>query len=69
LLERDGKSLVWLADPTSKTVATHEVTLAGKTTDTIAVNDGLAEGNIVVIAGVNSLTDGQAVILPSEEHR
>jgi len=69
LLERDGKSFVWLADPASSTVATHEVALAGKTTDTISIGDGLAEGNIVVVAGVNSLTNGQAVTLPSEERR
>ncbi|MEP9372144.1 efflux RND transporter periplasmic adaptor subunit [Mesorhizobium sp. KR1-2] len=63
LLERDGKSLVWVLDPRSSTVSTREVHVTSKGADTFVVS-GLEAGERVVTAGVNSLTEGQKVQLP-----
>jgi len=66
LLDKDGKSFVWLVDPAKGTVALHEVTVVARDDDTVTVTAGtvaadLAGGARVVIAGAHSLTPGQAV--------
>ncbi|BCH21573.1 efflux RND transporter periplasmic adaptor subunit [Mesorhizobium sp. L-8-3] len=61
LLERDGKAMVWVVDPATRTVATTEVTIASRNGTSIRVLTGLAAGTRVVTAGVNSLTADQTV--------
>ncbi|MNV73860.1 Multidrug resistance protein MdtA [compost metagenome] len=61
LLERDGKTQVWVIDPQQKTVATRDVALIGRTDDSIVLASGVAPGERVVTAGVNSLKPGQKV--------
>ncbi len=61
LLERDGKHQVWVIDPASKTVATRDVTLIGRTDETFVLSAGVESGERVVTAGVNSLKPGQKV--------
>jgi RND family efflux transporter MFP subunit len=64
LLERDGKTLVWVVDPRSKTVALREIKVASRDGNAIVVASGVAAGDRVVIAGVHSLAAGQSVIIP-----
>jgi RND family efflux transporter MFP subunit len=66
LFERDGKQQVWIADPSSKTVMLREVTASSRDGRIAAVTAGLAPGDRVVTAGVNSLAAGQAVKIPEE---
>jgi RND family efflux transporter MFP subunit len=66
LLDQDGKSLVWVVDPKTLTVSTKLVAVGARTDDSIAVTNGLIEGDRVVTAGVHSLTAGQAVKLVGE---
>ncbi|QCI66900.1 efflux RND transporter periplasmic adaptor subunit [Phreatobacter stygius] len=61
LLERDGKTMVWIIDPATSTVALREVTIGPRSEQTIAVLSGLEAGARVVTAGVNSLSAGQKV--------
>ncbi|MDP4025277.1 efflux RND transporter periplasmic adaptor subunit [Methylobacterium sp. NEAU 140] len=58
---------VWVVAPDGKAVARRAVTLAPpRDTDAgrVAVADGLRDGERVVVAGVHSLREGQAVRLP-----
>jgi RND family efflux transporter MFP subunit len=66
LLDQGGKSLVWVVDPKTLTVSTERVAVGARTDGQIAVTNGLNEGDRVVIAGVHSLTQGQAVKLDGE---
>ena len=66
LLDQDGKSLVWVVDPKTLTVSTKLVAVGARADGQIAVTNGLNEGDRVVIAGVHSLTPGQAVKLDGE---
>lgn len=61
LVERDGKTLLWVVDPATSTVALREVRLGDRTEQTIVVAGGLEAGARVVTAGVNSLSAGQKV--------
>jgi RND family efflux transporter MFP subunit len=61
LLERDGKTQVWVIDTQQKTVATRDVALIDRTADSIVLTSGVQPGERVVTAGVNSLKPGQKV--------
>jgi membrane fusion protein, multidrug efflux system len=61
LVEHDGKAMVWVVDPRTLQVALREVKLAGRDATMISVSSGLAAGDRVVVAGVHSLSPGQAV--------
>ncbi len=61
LLERDGKTQVWVIDTQQKTVATRDVALIERTADSIVLSAGVQPGERVVTAGVNSLKPGQKV--------
>jgi RND family efflux transporter MFP subunit len=63
LLDRDGKSLVWVVDPGSSVVSTREVAVASRNGDSVGLNGGLRSGERVVVVGVHSLTPGQVVKL------
>lgn len=71
LLERDGRTCVWVVDPAAKTVSIRDVALAPKTdlatTDgVVEIAGGLEPGTRVVTAGVNSLAAGQSVKILDE---
>ena len=65
ILERDSKSVVWIADPATQTVASRAVETAPGANGKTSITSGVADGELVVIAGVNSLVEGQAVALGS----
>jgi len=69
LLERDGKSMVWVVDAASSTVSPREVRIASRDERAVYIADGLAPGTRVVTAGVNSLAPGQSVKISDKASR
>ncbi len=65
---KDGTSQVWVVDRSTATVAPRAVELEGpaSTPRSVLVQAGLREGEEIVIAGVDELTDGQKVQLGQE---
>ncbi len=63
LVRSGGKASVWLVDPTAKTVSQREITVGASGAHTVQVTGGLADGDIVVTAGVQALRPGQKVSL------
>ena len=63
LLERDGKTSVWVVDPATRTVLSRDVTIAARDGSNVRVLSGLTSGTRVVTAGVNSLMQGEAVMI------
>src|SRR5712675_51581 len=61
LLDKDGKSFVWMVEPAKSTVALREVTVLARDEGMATVASGIAAGDRIVIAGVHSLTSGQVV--------
>ncbi len=61
LLERDGKTFVWVVDPATSKASTREVKLGARDADSFRVVEGLAPGTRVVTAGVHSLSPNQVV--------
>lgn len=61
IFERDGATRVWIVDGASKRVRSAVVDVAAGNGGTVRIARGLAAGDRVVIAGVNSLAEGQAV--------
>jgi RND family efflux transporter MFP subunit len=61
LLDKDGKSFVWMVEPARSTVALREVTVLARDEGMATVSSGIAAGDRIVIAGVHSLTSGQVV--------
>jgi RND family efflux transporter MFP subunit len=61
LFQKDGKPAVWLVK--DNTVQLKPITVARYQGDSVVVGDGLAEGDIVVTAGVQKLLPGQKVAL------
>lgn len=49
--KRDGKSVVWLVDPASKTVRSQPVKVEGFAPEGIRISEGLSAGDLVVAAG------------------
>jgi RND family efflux transporter MFP subunit len=62
VLEKDGKSQVWIVDPATRKVALRDVAVVTRDEGAVAVT-GLAVGDRVVTVGVHSLTPGQQVKL------
>lgn len=68
LFEKDGQPAVWVVDPRNGTVDLAKVTLARNDPDRVLVGSGLAEGAVVVTAGVQRLWPGLKVrVLGSED--
>jgi RND family efflux transporter MFP subunit len=63
LLDKDGKTYVWVVDPKNLTVGLREVTVASRGDDAVVVTSGVRDGERIVIAGVHSLAPGQKVKL------
>jgi membrane fusion protein, multidrug efflux system len=66
LLEREGKTMVWVVDPAARTVSTRDLKIAARDGSSIRILDGLTPGTRVVTAGVNSLSAGQTVKIADE---
>ena len=66
LLEKDGKSFVWLVDPTSRTVALREIQSTKDDDGGVRITAGLDAGARVATAGVHSLSEGQKVRIDQE---
>lgn len=66
VLDRDGETRVWLLDPKSKTVRTVAVALAERNDRKARIIGQLAAGDRLVVAGVNSLSEGQSVKFDEE---
>jgi RND family efflux transporter MFP subunit len=63
LFDKDGAPAVWVFDRPSGSVTLKPVAIARYESDAVVIASGLAEGDIVVIAGVNTLREGQKVRL------
>ncbi len=61
VLERDGKTFVWLVDPTTSQVSTREIKIGVRDASSFQVTEGLAPGARVITAGVHSLSSNQVV--------
>ncbi len=63
LFEKNGSPAVWVLDQQSNSLTLRPITVARYEANTVVVASGLAKGDIVVTAGVNTLTVGQKVRL------
>jgi RND family efflux transporter MFP subunit len=63
LFEKNGSPAVWVLDQQSSSVTLRPITVARYEANTVVVASGLIKGDIVVTAGVNTLTAGQKVRL------
>lgn len=61
ILNRDGGTHVWLLDPMTKTVHATPVQVAEQNDRKARIVRGLQAGARIIVAGVNSLSDGQIV--------
>ena len=63
LTRSNGAPAVWILDPTSSTVSPRPIEIAAHHVSEVIVSGGLAPGDVVVPAGVQSLRPGQKVRL------
>jgi RND family efflux transporter MFP subunit len=63
LIKDADKPAVWLFDPSTSTVAPRRVTVLRYENDRVLVSEGLANGDRVVVAGVQKLRPGMKVRL------
>ena len=61
LFEKNGSPAVWVLEQPSSSLALRPITVARYEANTVVVAKGLVQGDIVVTAGVNTLTVGQKV--------
>jgi RND family efflux transporter MFP subunit len=61
LFEKNGSPAVWVLDPQSNSLALRPITVTRYEANTIVVGSGLVGGDVVITAGVNTLTAGQKV--------
>jgi RND family efflux transporter MFP subunit len=64
--QQQGLTAVWLVDRASMTVKAQPIAVAGADGNTVVVASGLSPGQIVVTAGVHTLTPGQKVAFYAE---
>jgi RND family efflux transporter MFP subunit len=69
VFELDGEARVWVVDSAAKTVHSVAVEVAARDDRIARIARGLEPGARVVIAGANSLTEGQAVKIREETVR
>jgi RND family efflux transporter MFP subunit len=63
LFETNGSPAVWVLDQQSNSLTLRPIAVARYEANTVIVGSGLARGDVVVTAGVNTLTVGQKVRL------
>ncbi|WP_181017379.1 efflux RND transporter periplasmic adaptor subunit [Methylobacterium sp. V23] len=66
VLTEDGRDAVWIVAPDGKSVRKRPVTVTRRDPERISIGTGLNAGDRVVLAGVHSLQEGQAVRLPDQ---
>ncbi len=66
VFEAAGQTSVWVVDLENHTVSSRPVKLSQSSGRTIRIESGLNSGDLVVIAGANSLTEGEPVALSGE---
>ncbi|RWB59566.1 efflux RND transporter periplasmic adaptor subunit [Mesorhizobium sp.] len=66
MAERDGKQIVWTVDRASDTVHPRPIKVANFTADGVAVADGLKQGDVVVAAGTQFMTENLKVKLSGD---
>ena len=59
--DEEGNPYVWMVDPTTMRVAKRAVEPGELTGASVPILSGLSSGDMVVVSGVNSLTDGMLV--------
>ena len=64
LAEQEGRKIVWTVDPQTSTVHAREITVSDFTTDGVNIAKGLANGDLVVVAGTQFMTENLKVKLP-----
>jgi multidrug efflux pump subunit AcrA (membrane-fusion protein) len=69
VFERNGEAGVWVVDSAAETVHSVPVELVARNDGIVRIAGGLEPGTRVVIAGANSLTEGQAVDIKEETIR
>jgi RND family efflux transporter MFP subunit len=67
LAERNGRSIVWIVDPGSKTVSPREIVAGGFSSEGVRIVQGLAPGELVVTAGAQFMTPGKSVLLTPDD--
>jgi RND family efflux transporter MFP subunit len=63
LFEKSGSPAVWIVDQQSDSIALKPVVVARYEADTVFIAGGLAKGDLVVTAGINTLREGQKIRL------
>jgi RND family efflux transporter MFP subunit len=63
LFEKNGSPAVWVFDQQTGSAALKPVTVARYEADTVVIASGLAKGDSVIAAGINTLREGQKVRL------
>jgi RND family efflux transporter MFP subunit len=63
LFEKNGAPAVWVFDQQSASATLKPVTVARYDADTVVIASGLAKGDTVITAGINTLREGQKVRL------
>lgn len=66
MAEKDGKHIVWTVDRASDTVHPRPIKIANFTADGVAVADGLKQGDVVVAAGTQFMTENLKVKLSGD---
>ncbi|AZO25311.1 efflux RND transporter periplasmic adaptor subunit [Mesorhizobium sp. M1E.F.Ca.ET.045.02.1.1] len=66
MAEKDGKQIVWTVDRASDTVHPRPIKVANFTADGVAVADGLKQGDVVVAAGTQFMTENLKVKLSGD---
>ena len=67
IIELDGQMAVMVVDPSTKKVHANLVTLGQPLGDQVSIVDGLNDGQWVVIAGANKITNGNTVRVLTNE--
>ncbi|WED43349.1 efflux RND transporter periplasmic adaptor subunit [Legionella cardiaca] len=63
----NNKTYVWVLNPTTKKVHRQQIQIGELTSTGISVLSGLTSGDWVVIAGIHSLKEGEAVTILNQE--
>src|SRR5262249_42069752 len=66
LVEKEGKTSVWVVGGAPATVSARAVTVGQQADARARIDDGLRAGDRVVLAGVHSLEEGQRVRIDGE---
>ena len=59
IFDKNGSTAVWRFDPHSGSVNLQPVNVARYESDTAVIAGGLDRGDVVVVAGINALREGQ----------